>query len=271
MLLDPEGNALSSGWALSSGGLVVPEDYVRPWPVAVDLFAGCGGFSLGMHQAGFHVAAAVELDFPAAVTYLVNLARPGVQIHFDTPEREAEFEAYLVKQGVRDDPSHRAGSGWISGQPLTEPGCEHFWIADARTLRGDHIRAELGVDEVDCVFGGPPCQGFSQAGRRNVMDPRNSLVMEFARLVLEIRPRTMVMENVPGILSMVTPEGAPVMDVLCETLEEGGFGTFDALRQALTGEPTRRAVARGAGKKSRRPRRQKPDNQGELFAAGGAA
>lgn len=49
------------------------------------------------------------------------------------------------------------------------------------------------------------------AGQRNVMDPRNSLVFEFRRLVLEVSPKTFVMENVPGLLSMVTAEGVPVI------------------------------------------------------------
>ena len=87
--------------------------------------------------------------------------------------------------------------------------------------------------EVDCVIGSPPCQGFSTAGKRNVLDRRNSLVFEFARLVCEISPKTMVFENVPGIASMVTPAGLPVLDVFCRILEDGGFGTVEALKRGL--------------------------------------
>jgi len=87
------------------------------------------------------------------------------------------------------------------------------------------------------------------------MDPRNSLVFEFTRLVLEIQPRAMVMENVPGILSMVTPEGLPVVDSICRILEDGGFGQFDALRRSLlatsgagamlSGKPTKKGPHAG--------------------------
>ncbi|MBU6429933.1 MAG: DNA cytosine methyltransferase, partial [Cyanobacteria bacterium REEB65] len=85
----------------------------------------------------------------------------------------------------------------------------------------------------DLVAGGPPCQGFSTAGQRNVMDPRNSLVFEFARIIIEIQPKTMVFENVPGLVSMTTPEGIPVLDALCRVFEDGGFGAYEALRNSL--------------------------------------
>lgn len=251
-------------WTTSRSGLLLPNSYVFR-PVAVDLFAGCGGFSLGMHMGGFHVGAALEMDFAAVTTYAVNLARPGVRFHFDTPERQGAFEEHLKRHmGFQGRGSKAelvqpmlAGSGWISGEPESEPGCEHIWVADARAVKGAEILSALGLElgEVDCVFGGPPCQGFSNSGRRDVMDPRNSLVFEFVRLVLEIRPRTMVMENVPGMLSMVTPEGIPVVDAICLTLERGGFGTYDALRRALAGRDGTRAVIRD----SRQPKRARKE------------
>src|SRR5690606_15606153 len=94
----------------------------------------------------------------------------------------------------------------------------------------------------------------SMAGRRNVMDPRNSLVFEFVRIALEIRPRVLCMENVPGMLSMVTETGAPVVDEVCRLLESGGFGEYAALRQVLAGGDGRRIVSRDAGKRLQKPR-----------------
>lgn len=282
MILDPRGESIAGhGWALRESGLAVPERLARKRPIGIDLFAGAGGFSCGMHQGGFHVAAALELDYHAAITYMVNLARPGVKIHFDTPEREAEFEELLSKSmrldggrrkrdGLVVDAGLVAGSGWIAGLPDDEPGCEHFWIADVRNLKGADFLDALGLQrgEVDCVFGGPPCQGFSNIGKRDVADPRNNLVYEFMRLVLEINPKTMVMENVPGILTMRTPEGALVMDVVCEQLESGGYGTFDALKKALFPEAGVRIAARGAGKSKPRAsvkkrHRPKPKARGQ--------
>ncbi len=68
-------------------------------------------------------------------------------------------------------------------------------------LSGDDIRKSAGIGgrSVDCVFGGPPCQGFSLIGHRALEDPRNSLVLEFVRIVKELSARTFVFENVKGL------------------------------------------------------------------------
>ena len=76
------------------------------------------------------------------------------------------------------------------------------------------------------------------------MDPRNSLVFDFARLVLEIRPKAMVMENVPQVLSMLTPEGVPVIDALARVLTDGGFSTYNALKASLAAQAGAGAVLR---------------------------
>lgn len=286
-MLDPSDvDQLGDGWERTGLGLYVPPRRRRqyPRPVGIDLFAGAGGFSVGFHQAGFHMAAAVEIDFDAAITYTINLASKGVRFYFDTPERDAGFARRLEQHlGLRGRKPTKpataagngpaklvqggllAGDGWISHYGCTEPnhqgigfdgqyheylaainkapvhpdGCEHFWVADARNLTGAEIldALELDVGQVDVIIGGPPCQGFSRASGKSrdekIMDPRNSLVMEFVRLVLEIRPRAMVMENVPQLLTMVTPEGIPVVDAMCQMLEAGEYGTFNALKEAL--------------------------------------
>ena len=54
--------------------------------------------------------------------------------------------------------------------------------------------------KVDVIFGGPPCQGFSRAGKRLKNDPRNLLFREYLRVIAEIRPNYVVMENVVGLL-----------------------------------------------------------------------
>ena len=110
-----------------------------------------------------------------------------------------------------------------------------FFFGDVRALTGQRILDELDLtgDEIGCVFGGPPCQGFSRAGRRQADDPRNELVFEFMRIVCEIHPRSFCMENVPGMLDMVTREGVPVIDALALMAQEGGMGTFDAIRRSL--------------------------------------
>lgn len=273
-------------WGYSpSGLLLVPSAAVRrsryERPVGIDLFAGAGGFSCGMHTAGVHVAAAVEYDSASAITYMVNLARPGVKIHFDTPEREQKFtrdverHCGLGPKGWRKDKVSRAsvaGSGWISHQPASERGCEHFWVADVRNLTGAMILAELGLErgEVDVVFGGPPCQGFSMAGKRDVMDPRNSLVFEFARLILEIWPKTLVMENVPQVATMLTPDGVPVIDAFARVLADGGFSTLNALKSSIGQQSKALGLMRKDGAHKDEPDEELADEQLDLFEMDGA-
>ena len=74
---------------------------------------------------------------------------------------------------------------------------------DIRRVSGDAIRDILKGEPLHMLAGCPPCQGFSSVRRlnrkRSVNDDRNSLVMEYLRLVKELRPLTIMMENVPGL------------------------------------------------------------------------
>ena len=99
-------------------------------PLAIDLFAGCGGLSLGFEQAGFDIVAAVEIDPIHAAVHEYNF-------------------------------------------PYTKTIC-----ADIKNVTGADIRkmADLGDRDVDVVFGGAPCQGFSMIGKRALDDPRNQLI-----------------------------------------------------------------------------------------------
>ena len=182
--------------------------------------------------------AANEWDVDAAHTYLCNLGSPRTRIVFCTPEDQQRWERRRQRleryHAHPDRPSLEPGSGWISTQPRVQP-CEAFFFGDVRALTGQRILDELDLtgDDIGCVFGGPPCQGFSRAGRRQADDPRNELVFEFMRIVCEIHPRSFCMENVPGMLDMVTREGVPVIDALALMAQEGGMGTFDAIRRSL--------------------------------------
>lgn len=126
-------------------------------PVAIDLFAGCGALSLGLRRAGFHVAAAVEINFKRADTYRANHPRTAI-----------------LQKDIRE----------VSATELLAAG-------------------SLKPNQVALVAGCPPCQGFSRIRRRNskraVRDERNDLPAEFGRLVRAIRPRAIMMENVPGL------------------------------------------------------------------------
>lgn len=124
---------------------------------AVDLFAGCGGLSEGMHAAGFSTRVAVELKSVPARTYRLN--------HENT--------IVLAK--------------------------------DIRKVTAEQIKKEMGAEPLHLLAGCPPCQGFSSVRRLNkkasVRDKRNSLVNEYFRLVKELKPLTIMMENVPGLIN----------------------------------------------------------------------
>jgi DNA (cytosine-5)-methyltransferase 1 len=122
--------------------------------VAIDLFSGAGGLSLGLSQAGFTVAAALDNDAVAVASYRRNIGD-----HASTAPIEEVSAADLL------------------------------------------ARAGLGRGEVTLLAGGPPCQGFSLQRRGDRDDPRNVLVLQFLRMVEEIRPRFFLMENVGGLLT----------------------------------------------------------------------
>lgn len=74
-------------------------------------------------------------------------------------------------------------------------------LADVSKLSGSDLRKKIEYEgEIDVLFGGPPCGGFSMIGKRNSKDPRNELLLDFARLVKEITPNFFVVENVRGLL-----------------------------------------------------------------------
>lgn len=252
-------------WLRSGRGLYLPPAVLDPHkPTCLGLFAGAGGFDLGMTSAGFHVIAANENDVDAAATYLCNLGRRDTRIVFCTPEDEQRWRRgrrKLERYHAREDtPPLEPGSGWIANQPDVY-GCEVFFFGDCHALTGEWILDELGLEvgDLDLVVGGPPCQGFSRAnssytGAKRAEqrhDERNQLVFEFARLVCELKPKALIMENVPNIVNMVTPEGVAVVDALCLILEEGGMGEYEALRRSLAANAGAGAIIKGAKRPAR--------------------
>jgi DNA (cytosine-5)-methyltransferase 1 len=75
-------------------------------------------------------------------------------------------------------------------------------------------------DIIDVLVGGPPCQGFSIAGKRDIKDPRNSLFMEYVKYLNYFKPKAFIMENVIGILSMKNSKNEKVIDIIMSMLEE---------------------------------------------------
>ena len=127
----------------------------------VDIFSGCGGLTLGLHKAGIQGLFAIEKSVDAFETLKFNLI--DRLNHFDWPD-------------------------WL-------PQKAH----DINKVLGKHqkeLKALRG--HVDLLAGGPPCQGFSLAGRRRHGDKRNSLVHSYIAMVDAIRPKCLLLENVKG-------------------------------------------------------------------------
>lgn len=191
-------------------------------PYAVDLFCGAGGCSEGLIQAGFHILFSSDISDMVEATY-----------------------------------THRHKQlGLIQGKNTW------FERSDIRDLTGDDIRKHIKelemfqgkeMPEIDLMIGGPSCQGFSRAGRRDKSDPRNMLFGEYVRVISEVRPKYIILENVEGFVDMqflgyigVTgikyPDGSVTPYILRSELNEIGYDTLDPriLNAADYGVPQRR-------------------------------
>lgn len=125
------------------------------------------------------------------------MARPiGIDLFAGAGGMSLGFEqaGFDVRVAVEIDPIHCATHLFNFPETIVVP--QSVIGLTASEIRQ---RARLGKEEVDVVFGGPPCQGFSLIGQRSLNDPRNKLVLEFVRLVAELKARTFVFENVKGL------------------------------------------------------------------------
>lgn len=97
-----------------------------------------------------------------------------------------------------------------------------FLVADLREVDSEKVltSAGLGVGDLDLLFAGPPCQGFSIIGARVIWDERNNLFREVLRLARDLQPRCIVIENVPGLVTL--GRGAYLRAIL-EGLDEAGY------------------------------------------------
>lgn len=203
-------------------GIYVPAGLPRRAPSlrAADIFAGCGGFSLGMQTAGINVVAAVEWDPCAAHTYLSNLGSvQGCALAY-----VEEYDRTRLAKALK---RNKAKHGWVGAHnpDMDGSGCRAFVFGDASNVTGDLIRATLAAigddPTIDVVFGGPPCQGMSSAGRQDPGDPRNNLVLEFVRLADELGASVFCMENVPPLLT--AKKFRPLFEAVVSRARDAGF------------------------------------------------
>lgn len=149
----------------------------------VDLFAGCGGLSLGFQQAGFDVVAAFDYWDPAINVYRKNFAHPIIKLDIST---------------VTD----------------------YSIISDYKP---------------DMIIGGPPCQDFSSAGKRDEDNGRGDLTIHFANIIGSVKPEWFVMENVERILKTNKLQEAKAI------FKSSGYGLSQKVLDAsLCGVPQKR-------------------------------
>ena len=129
--------------------------------IYIDIFAGCGGLSTGLLSAGWTGLFAIEKNADAFST---------------------------LKHNLIDNQEHFLWPSWL---PIQE--CD---INELLKKHADDLRALQG--KVTLVAGGPPCQGFSMAGKRDENDQRNKLVKSYIKFIKLVLPEAIIFENVHG-------------------------------------------------------------------------
>lgn len=192
-------------------------------PYAIDLFCGAGGFSEGILQAGFDILFSSDRSPMVQETYVNRHQQLGLEEGVDTHFELADIKELTSERIFEVINNLRYGN-------IFEPG------------------------DIDVIFGGPPCQGFSRLGKRDASDPRNMLFHEYLRIIRDVRPRYVVMENVTGILDMLMLDFPSVIrdesylgqrlvkEILREELQELGYVLLDVqvLNSANFGVPQQR-------------------------------
>ena len=194
-------------------------------PYAIDLFCGAGGCSEGLIQAGFDILFSSDISDMVELTYRNRHEQLGLHQGYNT---------WFERADIKNLTGERIW-GCINNLEIFTNGEREF------------------PDSIDLVIGGPSCQGFSRAGRRDVNDPRNMLFGEYVRVISEVQPKYIVLENVEGFMDMqfmgyvgITgihyPDGSVTPDILRNELREIGYQTLEprVLNAAAYGVPQRR-------------------------------
>lgn len=156
----------------------------------IDLFAGCGGLSLGLHLSGWKGVFAIEKSPFAFETLKYNLIEN--RKHFDWPS-------------------------WLS--------ISNHDINEVLDNYQEELEGLQGT--IDLVAGGPPCQGFSMAGKRVENDTRNQLVFSYIQFIKLVKPKMILFENVKGFTfafnKKTNRDAIPYSEVVINELKELGY------------------------------------------------
>jgi DNA (cytosine-5)-methyltransferase 1 len=217
------------------------------------LFAGVGGFDLGLERAGMRTVWFCEED-PFCRRVLAK-HWPGVPCYPDVRSLVANAGTGRRSEVVHEPLNHAKGR---AANHKRESACDpqgrrHLSgvAAGACGVSGDDERLPVPVPHVDVLCGGFPCQDLSYAGKGAGIDgERSGLWSEYARLVRELRPRYVIVENVPALLTRGLGR------VLADLAACGYDAEWDCVPASAVGAPHRRdrvwlvAYPNGAGEPS---------------------
>lgn len=178
----------------------------------IELFAGCGGMTLGLEAAGFHLYFANELSPMASETFAKNILQEDLKV-LQEKKQEASKTVWIKSNYTSNDLQNR-----LRENPFTYDNGKYSDLTKSIDLENkllvgniDHLLAflaknrsickKLRTADIDLVSGGPPCQSFSLAGRREKDNKKNLLPLSFARFAGIVQPKMILLENVKGITS----------------------------------------------------------------------
>lgn len=179
-------------------------------PRVLDLFAGCGGLSLGLQAAGFDIVGCVEREKNAAATHAQNFFK-----HLPAEKADAHSQPRDITKTSPEELADELGLGSVEGA-------------------------------IDVIVGGPPCQAFARIGRAKLrdlhehpeaylQDPRSDLYLRYLEYVQAFRPLAVLVENVPEFLNY---GGHNLAEEMCEVLEKDGYSCrYTLLNSARYGVP----------------------------------
>lgn len=178
----------------------------------IELFAGCGGMSLGLDGAGFELFMANELSPMAGETFAYNLLGENLSVlaSEEKPSKKvlwikSKYKHERLRERLRENPFEfsRGRHSDIDSKTDLEKKLIIGNIDHLLKFLSDNtgICKQLRKKNIDVLSGGPPCQGFSLAGKREKDDDKNLLPLSFAKFAGLIQPKVVILENVRGITS----------------------------------------------------------------------
>jgi DNA (cytosine-5)-methyltransferase 1 len=173
----------------------------------IELFAGCGGLTLGLERAGFDLLFANEVSPMASATFAHNI----LNLDISKPHENIKW---IHSRYSRDHIEKRTREDLLTHGKLEQSEIDFksdlasikntLLIGDLRLMNNALTKSKINDPyngELDLISGGPPCQSFSLAGKREKENYKNRLPLDFAEICQLLNPKLVLLENVKGITS----------------------------------------------------------------------